>query len=513
MKRCAPSLDLTYANIDTLVHLNKAEEAITAAQRALRIFPDDPRLKMLEALSLPILYRSTDEIQYYRRRFSQGLAALSAGLSLETPVERRRALRGVAAYVNFYLGYQGCDDRQLQQEYGKLAHRIVTANFPDWAQPVPTLRLGGRLRIGYISAFFRNHSVSKNHLGWLREHDRSEFEVYAYYLGEETDAITEEVRGCTTRFHQVPSIEDACRAIRSDSLHVAVFLDVGMNGCMTQLAALRLVPIQCVTWGHPVTSGLPTIGYFLSSVLMEPPDGPDHYSERLITLPGIGISFRKPVIPKALLGKKRSDYGLREDAVVYLCCQSISKYLPEHDDVFSGIAKRLSRSQFVFLAPNDFLADDFRRRLERALVAVGLAAEDHCVFLPEQDQFSYWNLNLVSDVFLDSLEWSGGVTTLEAIACGLPVVTLPGRFMRGRHSYGILTQLGVTDTIARDKASYVDIAVRLGSDPAWRAEILERMRMGQARLYSDTECVRSLESFVRSVTRERLDENGPRVDQ
>ena len=93
---------------------------------------------------------------------------------------------------------------------------------------------------------------------------------------------------------------------------------------------------------------------------------------------------------------------------------------------------------------------------------MGLSADEHCVFLPPQPSSDYWNLNLLADVFLDTIEWSGCNTTLEAIACGLPIVTLPGQVMRGRHSYAILMQFGMTETIARDKAEYVDIAVRLG---------------------------------------------------
>ena len=123
--------------------------------------------------------------------------------------------------------------------------------------------------------------------------------------------------------------------------------------------------------------------------------------------------------------------------------------------------------------------------------------------LPQLSTFDYWTLNLLSDVFLDSQEWSGGVTALEAIACGLPIVTLPGRFMRGRHSYGILRQLGVTETIASDKASYVDIAVRLGVDKQWRAKIRERMAAGQHLLFSNTKCVLALEDFYRCTVRDR----------
>src|SRR6185369_581127 len=149
------------------------------------------------------------------------------------------------------------------------------------------------------------------------------------------------------------------------------------------------------------------------------------------------------------------------------------KYLPQHDDVFARIAKRLPAAQFIFLTPRDAIGKIFLERLDRAFAAEGLKASDHCIVHPALLPHDYLNLNVVSDVFLDSLEWSGGVTALEAIACGLPIVTLPGPYMRGRHSYGILTQLGVTETIARDKAEYVEIAARLGQDKKWRDEVLE----------------------------------------
>ena len=116
--------------------------------------------------------------------------------------------------------------------------------------------------------------------------------------------------------------------------------------------------------------------------------------------------------------------------------------------------------------------------------------------------FEYWNLNLVSDVFLDTFGYSGCVTTLEAVACGLPVVTLPGEFHRGRHSYGILRQLGVTETIADSLEEYVKIAVRLGQDREWRAQIMQRTSAGHGSLFGDTRPVRALEDFFQHAVRE-----------
>lgn len=490
--------------VDRLREFNRTGEAIAVAQEALRRFPDDFGMRLREALSLPLVYQTLEDLASYRRRFSTGLAALGDNVPLERFAECRRALEGLLGFANFYLAYQCHDDVELQRAFGQLVRRVAAANFPEWTHAVSVPHRHGRLRIGYVSAHFFGHSVTKMYLRLLQEHDKDQFEVHAYHLGKMTDDTTEEVRRACTKFSHVPNdLEGGARAIRADNLHLLVYLDIGMNPIATLLAALRLAPVQCVGWGHPVTSGLPTVDYFLSSACMEPVDGQDHYTEQLVRLPGPGMCYQRPLIPWAVLSKTRGDYSLRQDAVVYLACQSVFKYLPQHDDVFASIAKRVPQSQFAFVVMNEGVLESFRERLHRSFSAAGLSVGDYCVFLLTQDPFSYWNLNLLADVYLDTIEWSGGNTTLEAIACGLPIVTLPGRFMRGRHSYAFLTQLGVCDTIARDKQDYVDIAVRLAEDDCWRASVVERLKVGSRRFYEDTTSLTALEDFFRRVVTEQ----------
>jgi predicted O-linked N-acetylglucosamine transferase (SPINDLY family) len=266
-----------------------------------------------------------------------------------------------------------------------------------------------------------------------------------------------------------------------------------MNAQTVKMAGLRLAPVQCTAWGHPVTSGIPTIDYFLSSELMEPKNAQEHYSERLIRLPNIGVAYPKPEdIPT--IKKSRADFGLPDEAVIYLCCQAPFKYLPQHDYIFAEIARRLPQARFVFLRGRLL-----SKRLERAFAEVGLKSQDYCLFLNIPKRIDYLTINLISDIFLDTLSWSGGNTSLEAIACNLPIVTCPGEFMRGRHAYAFLKMLGVTDTIAQNEAEYIDIAVKLGLDPTWRCHIAERMKARQDYLYDDKACVEALEAFYQQV--------------
>jgi predicted O-linked N-acetylglucosamine transferase (SPINDLY family) len=327
--------------------------------------------------------------------------------------------------------------------------------------------------------------------------------VYCYSIDIDgvIDHFTREYKQISDRFYsfdRLQSLEAIADRIAKDSLDILVYLDIGMDARTTRLAGLRLAPIQCVTWGHPVTSGLPTIDYFLTSDLMEPDNGESHYREKLVRLPNLSIAYPKPNLPETR--KTRAEMGLQDEKILYLNCQSLFKYLPENDNIFPRIALRVPDSQFVFIAHrSDSVTSCFRERLISAFREYGLDWHDYGTIVPQLSQTDYFHLNLLSDIYLDNLSWSGGNTTLEAIACHLPVVTRPSELMRGRHSRAILKMLGVTETIARDKDEYIDIAARLGLDPEWRRSLREKVRQNADRVFDDRTCVESLETFYRSI--------------
>jgi len=381
----------------------------------------------------------------------------------------------------------------------------MAGKYPQWSEliPMPPLTKDSKIKIGYISTYLYSHTVGNLFIGWLRNHNHHNFEVYSYYLNSRLDSKNQDFRRYSDVFHDLTdNLEATCEQITNDQLHLLVFLDIGMHPVTTQIAGLRLAPVQCLSWGHPITSGLPTIDYFLSSDLMEPENGKEHYSEKLIRLPNLGISYAKPIIPEDR--KNRSDFQIANDAIVYLSCQSLFKYLPQYDYIFAAIAQRVPQAKFAFVGSqiSDSITEKFPQRLKKAFASFGLNSEEYCLMLPRLNYTDYLNLNLVSDIFLDTFSWSGGNTTLEAIACNLPVVTCPGEFMRGRHSYGILKMLGVTETIAKDEAEYIEIAVRLGLDKQWRQSIIQQITQNHDRLYDDKTCVEALEAFYQRVVQE-----------
>ena len=137
--------------------------------------------------------------------------------------------------------------------------------------------------------------------------------------------------------------------------------------------------------------------------------------------------------------------------------------------------------------------------MSRAFQGRGLDAKDTCTIHPKMSLAEFLEFTARADVFLDTIGWSGGNTTLETVALDVPVVTLPGPMMRSRHSYAILKMMGVEETIARDIDGYVDIAVRLGTDAAWRHEIVGKMRTNKKHVYNDDQAIRGLEDFLNTA--------------
>lgn len=499
-----PDIDYIHHNLGiAFTHNNKMQAAVEAFEQAVKLTPNYASAKLGICISqLPIIYSSVDEIEFRRNQYQQHLQNLAKGYELTNQEERAKAAEAVGAFQPFYLAYQGLNDRDLQRNYGEMICQIMSSRYPQYSQPLvmPTLDKNQKVRVGIISAFFYNHSNWKIPIkGWIENIDRSEFELFGYQPGIKKDNLTISANKTFDKFiHGVQSVEQLCEIIAQDKLHILIFPEFGMDQMTVQLGCLRLAPIQMTSWGHPDTSGLPTIDYYLSSDLMETENAQEHYTEKLVRLPNLSIHY----IPLAILPEeiKKPDIGLKQDEIFFWCCQSLFKYLPNHDDVFPSIAKELENSKFVFIKhPSQEVTEVFRQRLNHAFAALGLDYQNHCLFLSTLNDTQFAGTTALADVFLDSIGWSGCNSTLESIAHNIPVVTLPGELMRGRHSLAILKMMGIEETIASNKAEYVQIAIRLGKDAEYRQYISQQVAENKHKLYGDLKPVRALEDFLLQV--------------
>lgn len=493
----APRFAVAHYNLGCLLlEQGRTDEAAACQEAAIAADPQYGAARLgLCMAQLPILYRTEAEIGERRGRYAAALDSLAA--SLRAPEAVRSLAAAIGTAQPFFLPYQGEDDRALQATYGQLACRVLAATEPP-APLAPRPAPGERIRLGIVSGFFCQHTIFKLFLeGWLTLLDRSRFEVIGFHTGRTADAQTARAAGWCDRFVQGFRPAAAWRdAVSAAAPHVLLYPEVGMDPIAGRLAAQRLAPVQCVTWGQPETTGMPTLDYFLSSELMEPPDGAAHYTETLVRLPQLGLCYLPEPVPA--LGLDRGALGLRPDVPVYWSGQALYKYRPMYDAVFPRIAAAVGACQFVFIgfAKSRAVTAAFRERLGVAFGAFGLDAEQYCVILPPMSPEQFVAAVGAADVVLDTPGWSGGKSTLDCLAQDPAIVTLDGRFMRGRHTAAILRRIGCAATVAGSLDEYVAIAARLGRDAEWRTQVRQAVACGKAGAFPDAEYVRALETFL-----------------
>jgi predicted O-linked N-acetylglucosamine transferase (SPINDLY family) len=513
-----PDFEEALCRLGMLLHKQlRNAEAKDCFKRAKTLRPDSLRARLCDVSgTIPILYDSAAEIDPARKTYAGALDELVAWFGARPSGKRQELWRDVGYMQNFYLAYQARDDRQLQDRFGRLTCAVMADGFPEWAAApaMPSPPTDGSLRIGIVSAHFRDHSNWKIPVrGWVEQMDRSRFRLFGYHTGHVADGETERARRSFDHFYDKRPFREFCRTILADQLDVLIYPGLGMDQDTWQMAALRLAPVQCTSWGHPITSGLPTVDYFLSSDLMEPPDAAGHYSEKLVRLPNLSIHYTLPVAKPIPLTRKQ--FGWPEDAVLFFCPQSLQKYLPQNDTLLVEIARQLPLAKFVFLANGPAAVPAFlMNRLERAFAQAGMNGKDHLVLIPALDSDQFQAMHGIVDVLLDTPDWSGCNSSLELLAHGLPVVTLPGQFMRGRHTLAILRMMGMDELIAATPEAYVSLAVRLGSDPDWRKQLRARIVDSYPGVCSDVSAVRGLEKFlVDAVAQQRGEASGAPAKQ
>ena len=490
-----------YAYADVLWEMGRYDDARRAYAVVAERFPQKLRAACGANLLLPQVYESNEHLENVRRRYTEGLERLHERAG-DFRFTRREMAIGEASWTNFYLAYQGREDRSLQKRFGDLQRRVLEPVVPEFFAPRPARGGGDRIRVGFLSHFFFNCTAGRYFMSWITHLDRSRFETFVYYTNEWIGDDTRAIQAAAGTFRHLPgrSPHLVAQHVAADELDILVYPELGMHADTFALAALRLAPVQCCGWGHPNTTGQREIDWFISCGEMEPEGAEAHYTERLARLPGLGTRYG---IPRPDPDGVRSDFGIPDDRTVYLVPQSLFKIHPDNDDLIAQVLERDPDSLAVlFASHHPAVTSAFAVRFGMALRRRGLEIHDRVTFLmPFMPHGTYLRLNTLCDVMLDTVHWSGGNTSLDALATGLPVVTLPGKLMRGRQSQAMLRTLGLDELVAADTEDYVAKAVALGGDRDRRRSISERIAANRGALFERDEPVRALETFLETAVR------------
>ena len=471
---------------------DRNREALDCLRRALALDPEYADARWALAMyQLPAVHAADEDPQQSRAAFSRELDSLDRWYD---PTRAAKGVESVGVVQPFLLAYHDTDNRDLLQHYGGLCARLMSA----WADGARLPRCqrgsGGAVRVGVVSSFFSNQSVwSAIVKGWFGQLDPQRVALHAFYLRGQEDDETRFARSRAAHFETGPrELQAWAEAILRQRLDVLIYPEIGMDAMTLKLASLRLAPAQVAAWGHPETTGLPTIDYYLSAAAFETADSQSHYSERLIALPGVGCHY------SAMALQPSEPAGIDTDRPLLVCPGAPFKYSPQHDALLVEIARRAESARLVFFTfnVNPGLSFKLRQRLEHAFRSRGLNLDDHVSFIPWQSGSAFYGVLRRATLFLDTIGFSGFNTAMHAVECGLPIVAREGRFMRGRLASGILKRIGLDELVAGSDEDYVSLAIRLLADSGFRERVRSRMQSGRQALFEDTAPIRALEDFL-----------------
>ena len=462
--------------------------AVEAFRRAVELDPALGRARWALAVAqIPVIDDADTDREERRRAFARELAGLEswAGSNPE-------AYRAVADHQPFYLAYHEVSNRELLARHGRLCASLMQG----WQQAAGLAPPGRRppgspVRLGIVSAHISDHSVWQALLrGWLQRLDRSRFEVHLFHLGSAHDAETELAASLATLHEGKGRWDSWARFIHAGRMDVLLYPEIGMDPATAKLAGMRLAPVQAASWGHAETSGLPTMDYYLSAQALEPANAQENYSEKLELLPGTGCWLPREDLQERPVELPRAD-------VLLVCPGAPFKYAAAHDKLLVEIAHRVPGGKLLFFRGKpDALSDRFERRLRAAFDG---AFDRHAVFLPWLDPLAFRSLLARAHLYLDTIGFSGFNTALQALRCGLPVVTREGRFLRGRLASGMLRHAGLDELVATSDSAYVELAAALANDAGRRERLRQRVREASTKLLEDEAPVRRLEEFLERV--------------
>jgi len=501
-----PNLAAAHFNLGNALLAKGDAAAIDAYRRAIALKPDFADAHTNLGVVLRRQGQPQEAVACFRQAIAlqpddaaayDNLAGVLAEIGQldEAVAANRRALAlgptSAAAHSNllFNLNFDASLDIEAHQaERRRWAARHADALAPATAPRPADRDPERRLRIGYVSAHFRAYAASYAFGGVLTHHDPAQVEVFCYSDTRQADALTATFRRAAATWRDTADLSDAALAerIAKDRIDILVDLVGHMGGHRLLVFARQPAPIQITAWGEPTGTGLKTMDYLLADPVLIPPNERALFAERIIDLPGaLGYWTPEPLPAPGPLPARANGF------VTFGSFNRRAKVTPGVLRDWSAILRELPTASLV-LKNKQFGDPAEQTELRSAFAAAGLPAE-RVTFLGQTGRAEHFAAYRTLDIALDPFPHGGGMTTLDALAMGVPVITRTGRTIPSRLAASCLTALGLTQFIATDAAGYVAGAVAAARDldalERLRAELPDRLAhsaIGDARRYAAT---------------------------
>jgi predicted O-linked N-acetylglucosamine transferase (SPINDLY family) len=370
---------------------------------------------------------------------------------------------------------------------------------PVITPPCGLPRGAGKIRLGYLSADFRQHPTSQLIAELIERHDRRRFDIIGYSFGpDDGSAMRRRMARAFDRFVDLRSLShtDAAQQIRHDGIDIAIDLMGYTRDARPKILACRPAPVQVNFLGYPGTMGADFIDYVIADPICIPPGDEAFFSEKVVRLPDCyQPNDRQRQIAEQ--SPSRQDCGLPERSFVFCCFNNSFKITPTLFALWMRLLHKVPDSVLWLLEANPTMADNLRREA----VAAGIGP-DRLIFAQRLPLPGHLARHRSADLFLDTLPYNAHTTASDALWAGLPVLTCRGETFAGRVAASLLTAVGLKDLVTSSLDEYQTLALALAAEPARLASFKQTLSANRATapLFDSERFARSLETAFEQMS-------------
>tara|TARA_B100001540_G_scaffold305016_1_gene315407 strand:- start:1743 stop:3440 length:1698 start_codon:yes stop_codon:yes gene_type:complete len=442
----------------------------------------------------PNFFNSKEEIKLCRDDLDKNLNDILNNKNIKLDVSKEYILPPI-----FQLSYDEYDNLKINEKI-VCAYRHIYPKLNDDIKLIENNT--SKIRIGFISEYFTDHTISKLYRGIIENLDRNKFEIIIFHSyrtrkGNYFKKILEmEVNGNVKNIFLTKNFDEKIQTIINNKLDIVFYPDIHMSFDLYFLSYLRLAKFQINSWGHPETTGNKSLDYFLSSKLCEIKTAQNHYTEKLILTDYLPMYFYKPKIDENI----KLEENILSQRNVYCCPQTLIKFHPNFDEIFKKILIKDKKAKiFLLKDPKNILSNSILNRIKKKLGS----NIDRFVFLDRINTQKYINHCGQASVLLDPIYFGAGNSFHESMYYGTPTVTMPSNYLKSRIVKAAYEQMKIENSpVTNTVDEYVDLSIEIANMDKKKALDQKKYLSQQAskHLFENKKFISELENILIKIT-------------
>ena len=464
-----PNFVIAQSNLGTILKdRGDFEEARSCYKKCLELDQNDLSFNIQAKLFISHIPLTKLQIEQEREEINRQISLIGNNKNITFKNDR---LPNSIDFI-YYLAYHNYDnDKEILVNIANNLSKkdgILNKSF-DIDQRIKESQARKKIRLGICSSFLYSHSVTRCFLNIIEDLAKTGIEIILFRgQSDKVDKTTDHIISLATETITLPdSLERSCQIVLNSSIDILLYLDIGMSVKTYFMCLSRLALVQVLHAGHPQTSGSQNMDYYITSNRKEIKDSDKFFSERIIRMTRLPVNYSLPKILNSTF--KVSDLNISEDDFIIGLPHTLFKYHPDFDEILDKVLDEIPHARLLFF---EGLKECNTKTLLSRWEKNSKSILKRTIICPRVKFDDYLTISKRFDIVLDTIYFGMGNTFFQAMALGIPVVTLLPNQPRGGGVSAGYKQMGILNPpIAKSRKEYISICKKLAFDKSYRENI------------------------------------------